>query len=149
MKIPNFRFVDRTQNALKHAATAFFSDMYPNSEISFTPKQGGTRAGIVVRVASGDKVTTYYMKTYHHAGSSASLQNTSKRYLPDLREMFAYRLLELIGVGPKAFFPFYEGSTQIHYIATEEVSDFKEINKIEDVTVKNTIVVEVMCFNFL
>lgn len=120
--------------------------MYPNSKIDFKPKQGGTRAGIVVMVVCNDKEVNYYMKTYHHAGSSISLQNTSKRHLPDLREMFAYRLLELIGVGPVVFFPFYAGSIYIHYIATEEVSEFKELDKIECISGQNNVVVQVIQF---
>lgn len=120
--------------------------MYPNSKIDFKPKQGGTRAGIVVAVTCNDEETNYYMKTYHHAGSSFSLQNTSKQHLPDLREMFAYRLLELIGVGPVVFFPFYAGSTFIPYIATKEVGEFKELYKLEDVSVQKKVVVEVIHF---
>lgn len=120
--------------------------MYPNSKIDFKPKQGGSRAGIVVTVTCNDEETNYYMKTYHRAGSSISLQNSSKRHLPDLREMFVYRLLELIGVGPVVFFPFYAGSTYIHYIATKEVSEFKELDKLEDVSVQNKVVVEVIHF---
>lgn len=123
--------------------------MYPYSKIDFKPKQSGTRAGIVVTVVCNDKETNYHMKTYHHAGSSNYLQSTSKRYLPDLREMFAYRLLELIGVGPVVFFPFYAGSTYIHYIATEEVSEFKELDQIEDVSAQHKVVVEVIHFQLL
>ncbi|UMM22641.1 hypothetical protein L5515_003762 [Caenorhabditis briggsae] len=105
------RFVDRTRNAFEQSATKFFTKMFPNSTISFKPKQGGSRAGIV-------------------------------RHLPDLREMFAYRLLEHIGVGPVVFFPFYDASTYTHYIATKEVKEFKELDKLEDVVLQNKVVVE-------
>ncbi|CAD6199796.1 unnamed protein product [Caenorhabditis auriculariae] len=136
------RFVDRTRNAFEQSATKFFTKMFPNSTISFKPEQGGSRAGIVVTVTCNGEETLYYMKTYHHAGSSTSLQNASKRHLPDLREMFAYRLLEHIGVGPLVFFPFYDGSTYIHYIATKEVKEFKELDKLQDVVLQNEVVVE-------
>ncbi|CAB3409847.1 unnamed protein product [Caenorhabditis bovis] len=136
------RLVDRTRNAFEQSATKFFTKMFPNSTISFKPKQGGSREGIVVAVTCNGEETLYYMKTYHHAGSSTSLRNASKRHLPDLCEMFAYRFLELIGVGPVVFFPFYDGSTYIHYIATKEVKEFKELDKIEDVVLQNKLVVE-------
>lgn len=147
--ISNSRFVDRTENALQKTATRFFSEKFPNSKIDFEAKRGGTRAGIIASVAHNDKETNYYMKTYHHAGSSMSLQSTSKQHLLDLREMFAYRLLEVIGVGPVVFFPFYTGSTIIPYIATEEVSEFQELDKIDNTTLSEKIVVEVIHFQLL
>lgn len=143
-----FRFVDRTthSSALKQSATTFFSKLYPKSKIDFKPKQGGTRAGIVVSVIQESSEIIFFMKTYHNADSSSSLQNTSKRRLPDLREMLAYRLLERIGVGPQVFFPFYSGSKYIHYIATKEVRELKELEKIEDKNIQKKVVVEVIPF---
>ncbi|CAJ0578876.1 unnamed protein product, partial [Mesorhabditis spiculigera] len=136
------RYVDRTEDILKEAATTFFSKMYPNSNIAFKDKEGGTRIGIVVVVTCHDETTNYYMKTYHHAGTSLPVQSAGKGYPPDLREMFAYRLLELIGVGPAVVFPFSTASTYIHYIATKEVNEFTELHKIEDLNLQKKIVVE-------
>ncbi|ULT99950.1 hypothetical protein L3Y34_000903 [Caenorhabditis briggsae] len=55
------RFVDRTRNAFEQSATKFFTKMFPNSTISFKPKQGGSRAGIVVTVTCNGEETLYYM----------------------------------------------------------------------------------------
>ncbi|EFO84376.1 hypothetical protein CRE_19907 [Caenorhabditis remanei] len=124
------RLVDRTQDAFEQSATRFFTKKFPNSTLKFNPKQGGSRAGIVVTVTCNGEETTYYMKTYH-------------------REMFAYRLLEVIGVGPVVFFPFYDGPTNIHYIATEEVEEFKELDKIDDVVLQKKLVVEVYLLSLI
>uniref|UniRef100_A0A1I7TJ21 PI3K/PI4K domain-containing protein n=1 Tax=Caenorhabditis tropicalis TaxID=1561998 RepID=A0A1I7TJ21_9PELO len=56
--------------------------------------------------------------------------------------MFVYRLLERIGAGPKVLFPFYAASTYIHFIATEEVCEFKELDQLEDVSEQKKVVVE-------
>lgn len=121
--------------------------MYPDAKIDFKPKESGTRAGIVVAVTCHDEVTTYYMKTYHHAGAGFSIPpyKTEKIHLSDLREMFVYRLLELLGVGPIVFFPLYFASTNIPFIATREVKEFKKMNQINDASLRNKVVVEVIC----
>ncbi|EGT36628.1 hypothetical protein CAEBREN_31136 [Caenorhabditis brenneri] len=116
--------------------------MYPNSKIEFNQKTGGTRTGIVVVITYENEKATYYMKTYHHAGSSMSIQNMAGRKTPDLREMFAYRFLEVIGVGPTVYFPYYDGSKFIHYIATKEVMQFTMFNDIKDLGLKKKVVVE-------
>ncbi|CAD6190101.1 unnamed protein product [Caenorhabditis auriculariae] len=51
------RFVDRTRNAFEQSATKFFTKMFPNSTISFKPKQGGSRAGIVGTVTCNGEET--------------------------------------------------------------------------------------------
>lgn len=135
--------MDRTQNVLEQSATSFFSKMYPNSEINFKDKTGGTRAGIIVTVTQNDTETNYYMKTYHEADSLFTLQKTKKQYWPDLREMFVYRILEFINIGPTVFFPYYSKSILIHFIATEEVNEFKEFEKIDDINLRNKVIIEV------
>lgn len=137
------RFVDRTQEALRKSACSFFKKLFPNCEVTFLEKKSGTRAGIIVKVINGNDVKIYFMKTYHNAGSGTAVHATSKRHLPDLREMAAYRVLNHIGVGPEVFFPYYEGSTYIYYICTEEIPGFQEVDKIEDdLNLQKTVVVE-------
>ncbi|CAI5437494.1 unnamed protein product [Caenorhabditis angaria] len=137
------RFVNGTEGALKQAATTFFSKMYPNSKkIDFKPKEAGSRAGIKVTITDNDEDINFYMKMYHSTGSEFSLENTSKSQFPAILEMFAYRLLEFIEVGPVVFFPYYEDEIYIHFIATKEVAEFKELDKIEDVNMRNKVVVE-------
>ena len=140
--------MDRTQHALEKAAISFFSNKFPSSTINFKPKHEGSGAGIIASVLHNNKETVYFMKTYHLAGSSNELQNITPRYPPDLREMLGYRLLELIEAGLTVFFPFYAGSTYIHYIATEEVSQFQELDKMEDSTLDEKVVVEVTHFSY-
>lgn len=48
------------------------------------------------------------------------LYKKQKQYWPDLREMFVYRIFELINIGPTVFFPYYLKSILIYFIATEE-----------------------------
>ncbi|EFO98448.1 hypothetical protein CRE_02671 [Caenorhabditis remanei] len=132
------RLLDRTSVAFTESAKKFFNKKFPNSTLNFKEKSGGTRSGIVVTVTCDRKDTTYFMKTFHQAGTSGSY-SSMKRHPPDLREMFAYRLLQIIGVGPVVFFPYYEGSTTI---LTEKVKEFTEVDKIEDVALQKKVVVE-------
>ncbi|CAI4224838.1 unnamed protein product [Auanema sp. JU1783] len=134
------------ENALEESAITFFSKMYPSSKIDFEPKPDGSQAGIMVMITCNDEKTKYYMKTYHHSCLPMTLEDISNQNMPDLRKMFAYRVLELIGVGPLVFFPYYAGSTYCPFIATEEVCEFEELYKLEDVSLKNKIVVEVIHF---
>jgi hypothetical protein len=62
----------------------------------------GSRKGILAYVQlHGEEYCTKYNVKYHHYGSS---YNTTKACFPDIREIFCYKLLELIEVGPAVQF---------------------------------------------
>lgn len=62
----------------------------------------GSRKGIIVKVKlHGEEVATKYNVKCHHFGSSSL---TAKSSFPDIKEIYLYKLLELIGVGPCAQF---------------------------------------------
>ena len=56
----------------------------------------GSRCGIIVHVQLVDteKEIKWQVKTHHHGGSTFSTETTG----PDIRELFCYKLFELIGV---------------------------------------------------
>jgi len=77
------------------------------SQVSWTHKTSETQNQMACRVASGDKVDCFYVKTYP--------------CVPDVRELFVYKLLEHIGIGPQVHYIFPAlSSTRAFYVATRE-----------------------------
>jgi hypothetical protein len=66
--------------------------------------QGGIHPGIIVKVQlhGENKVTKYSIKCHHYEASSYSPRSS----VPDIKEIFIYKLLELINVGPNVQFIF-------------------------------------------
>ncbi|KAE9547321.1 hypothetical protein FO519_009466 [Halicephalobus sp. NKZ332] len=110
------RYMYPVIEAMEQTAITFFSLLYarkePNSEenptITFDAKQRGSQSGIVVNVKQQQDLTTYYMKTYYNDGTLSA----SGRFCPDLREIFVYKLLELIK---------HHYTKYVLYIATKKV----------------------------
>ncbi|XP_055308477.1 uncharacterized protein LOC129572533 [Sitodiplosis mosellana] len=132
-------YVDVDHEYIKMAAKFYFSIRFanrgenPDVEIAFKPKEkSGAQGGLICEVSkSGAQPTIYHIKT--HLGISTL---TSHHVGVDLRELFVYKLLELIKVGPKVHF-----LRNIHvsrfgiYIATEDVAGFtrkSEANMVEE-----------------
>lgn len=160
------KYVDRTIEFMQRTAKTFFTIMYaikqPNWKddpiFTFNEKPGGSRSGTVVNVRHQQGTTTYYMKTHHDAGDPS----TSGRFYPDLREIFAYKLLELIKVsyfyvigmffilfivkvGPEVFFPTDDCYTKYFlYIATKEVEGLKLMANLNENELHKEIIVQVI-----
>ncbi|KAE9556547.1 hypothetical protein FO519_000241 [Halicephalobus sp. NKZ332] len=100
----------------------------------------GTRTGILVNVQlHGEEYPTKYSVKCHHFGMSSFYQKASP---PDIREIFCYKLLEVIEVGPAVQFIISKegvGNKISVYIATKWRDDFiplSDLNKEEDINVE-------------
>lgn len=82
------------------------------------PEEGGVQGGLICKVLENEEtVRKFYVK--EHMGI-ANWQHA------DIREIFTYKLLELIGVGPKVYFiPNVHYSSLGLYIGTAEVPGFQ------------------------
>ncbi|KAI6200002.1 hypothetical protein M3Y96_00687200 [Aphelenchoides besseyi] len=96
------------------------------------PKEtNGTRCGVLCYLKpEHDDVPDFQVKTDHRGGSSLSKDSITG---PDIREMFNYKLLELIGVGPEVQFVASSNkeSKTAAYICTRWRTDFVELNKLD------------------
>jgi len=94
---------------------------------------GGTRKGIVVYAKlHGEEYPTKYSVKCHHFGTT---DNTPKGSFPDIREIFCYKLLELIKVGPAVQFILPNpliGNRTSTYICTKWRDDFIPLSKLNE-----------------
>jgi hypothetical protein len=87
-------------------------------DISFAPKKNGVQTGFTCDVSNGTQTVRYYIKT-HQYGPTESNINSIKA--PDTKELFVYKLLHHIGIGPEPHFIISSHSTkQTVYIATKD-----------------------------
>uniref|UniRef100_A0A914CDZ8 Ubiquitin-like domain-containing protein n=1 Tax=Acrobeloides nanus TaxID=290746 RepID=A0A914CDZ8_9BILA len=119
-------FEDNDDTKIKNAAIRFFEVMYgkaenPQIKIEFRQKAiDGMQGGFICDVKREAEITSFFLKI-HSARSSRSVGQV------DICELFVYRLLYLINMGPEVFFiPNVHYSTFALYIATREVDGFKE-----------------------
>uniref|UniRef100_A0A1I7UXC9 Protein kinase domain-containing protein n=1 Tax=Caenorhabditis tropicalis TaxID=1561998 RepID=A0A1I7UXC9_9PELO len=135
------RLLDRLQPAFKHSALKYFAKNQPGSSVEFESKKTGKMAGVIAIVKTEDNETRYYIKTYHRF-EEVGIATTGDRFPLNLIEIFIYRLLNHIGVGPKVNFLHYSGSIDVSFIMTEEVSGLKLLKDIEDQKKKEEEIVE-------
>jgi len=96
--------------------------------MAFENRSGGNRRGCICEIELEDITVKYHIKTNHRAGAQESDTHEDL----DLKEMFAYKLLEKLGVGPEIHFIADElDSRWILYIASRDIPDFKTIKQIE------------------
>ncbi|CAJ0582174.1 unnamed protein product, partial [Mesorhabditis spiculigera] len=105
---------------------------------------GGTRKNTLAYVQLyGEMEETKYNVKCHHFGSSSS----TKGRVPDIKEIFCYKLLELINVGPHVQFiipkklPRTRGSL---YIATKWCDNFVPISSIKEEDVSAEVLVQIL-----
>lgn len=105
---------------------------------------GGSRKNTIAFVKlHGEKQETMYNVKCHHFGSSI---NSAKGRSPDIKELFVYRLLQLINVGPEAQFilpSVTTGSKTSMYIATKWRDDFVSLASVEEEDVSEEILVQI------
>ncbi|CAI4228201.1 unnamed protein product [Auanema sp. JU1783] len=93
----------------------------------------GTRNGIIAHVQlHGEEHPTKYSVKCHHYGSTAF---SSKGYSPDILELFSYKILELLNVGPAVQFILPSSSTggkTSTYIASIWRDDFIRQSDLSD-----------------
>ncbi|KAE9546708.1 hypothetical protein FO519_010080 [Halicephalobus sp. NKZ332] len=93
-------------------------------DIYFGRKIGGIHSGCIATVCYDGTNDIYLIKTHHMGPTKSSSKPTSP---PDLREVFAYVLLEAIGLGPKCHFfgPPPGMSKTTLYIGTKSILNLK------------------------
>ncbi|KAG4068394.1 hypothetical protein HA402_007914 [Bradysia odoriphaga] len=117
-------FLDTDIEYLECAVQFYFKDLHPNCTISFEQKTKGASIGTICLVNDGKMLLAkYFVKSHYNLHRSSAVHHAEV----DLRELFIYKLLEFIRVGPKVHFV---GNTHKSkyglFIATEAVKDFKE-----------------------
>ena len=112
---------------LEERAKEYFQELYPtlgrtiiDNSIEFDIKKGGDQLGRIMRLkyvdyeSQEEHLIQYYIKT-HHGGSKSG---QSRENPVDPKELFIYKVLEFIGLGPKVYFFFNQLSNATFYIAT-------------------------------
>ncbi|KAI8891754.1 hypothetical protein BC833DRAFT_613364 [Globomyces pollinis-pini] len=85
-------------------------------DVSFSPKKSGIQTGFTCDVSNGTQSVRYYIKTHQYGPTEDNVKSIRP---PDTKELFVYKLLHHIGIGPQAHFiiPSY-GTKKTIYIAT-------------------------------
>lgn len=116
---------------LKEKVTQYFRDYFGErfEDIEFFEKPGGIQLGQKARITLRDSPHTidYYIKT--HRGGLLSPTQSSGSVGPrpvDPKELFVYKVFELIGCAPETHFFFGEGGAMDCYIATKDAG-FNEL----------------------
>ncbi|KAI9332666.1 hypothetical protein BDR26DRAFT_806305 [Obelidium mucronatum] len=87
-------------------------------DTSFSPKQSGIQTGFTCEVNNGAQSVRYYIKTHQYGPTEDNAKSTKP---PDTKELFVYKLLNRIGMGPQAHFIIpSSGTKKTIYIATKE-----------------------------
>ncbi|CAJ0582069.1 unnamed protein product, partial [Mesorhabditis spiculigera] len=130
-------FLDQSNKYIEYAAGGYFSKFFndspehPQIEIKCKPKENaGAQGGLICEVLKREvTLGKFHVKT-HFDTAIRSSNHTS----PDLRELFVYRLLEAIKIGPEVhFIPNTHYSTFALYIATKDVIGFKQAHEARSV----------------
>jgi hypothetical protein len=84
--------------------------------ISFAPKKSGIQTGFTCDVSNGTQSVRYYIKTHQYGPTEDNIKSIKP---PDTKELFVYKLLHHIGIGPQAHFIIpSHGTKKTIYIAT-------------------------------
>jgi hypothetical protein len=84
--------------------------------ISFAPKKSGIQTGFICDVSNGTQSVRYYIKTHQYGLTEDNVKSIKP---PDTKELFVYKLLHHIGIGPQAHFIIpSRGTKKTIYIAT-------------------------------
>uniref|UniRef100_A0A1I7TJ17 Protein kinase domain-containing protein n=1 Tax=Caenorhabditis tropicalis TaxID=1561998 RepID=A0A1I7TJ17_9PELO len=100
---------------------------YPTRVVDCQKKpRGGIQGGFIAKVSrDGINLENYSVKV--HIGSTYYLYDHNA----DLRELFVYKLLELIELRPKVLFVPSMYYSSFQYIATKEVNGFRQADVVE------------------
>ena len=70
-------------------------------DISFALKKSGIQSGFTCDVSNGTQTVRYYIKTHQYGPTG---DNPESMHPPDTKELFVYKLLHYIGIGPQVHF---------------------------------------------
>ena len=135
------QYIDESVQAIEECSRKYFEHYFGQqnvkvTDIKFYPKISGVQFGRIAVVTSFSEETnvqqqiTYYIKTHQHG--SASGASSVKQVDP--KEIFVYKVLEYIGLGPKAHFFQNPISKCSFYIATQDCGFSKDREKQNDKT---------------
>ncbi|KAI6188097.1 hypothetical protein M3Y98_00317000 [Aphelenchoides besseyi] len=119
--------------------------------VHFGPKVGGVHSGCTATIVFDGMDEKYYIKT-HHDGSTGT--SSIPYRAPNLREVFAYVLLEIIGLCPETHFygPIPGEGRGTLFIATKSISELELMNtatpkssNIKDVILQIHIASSILC----
>ncbi|XP_055325863.1 uncharacterized protein LOC129579720 [Sitodiplosis mosellana] len=125
--------LDPTGGAIDQAATQYFLSLFESNPANPTVKikcdrktAPGLQGGRMCTVTIGTTATKFHVKM--HSGISSRSSHTSDD--TSLCELFAYKVLQIIGVGPLVhFIPKVHNSTFELYIATADIPGFRTAAK--------------------
>uniref|UniRef100_A0A914CW54 Uncharacterized protein n=1 Tax=Acrobeloides nanus TaxID=290746 RepID=A0A914CW54_9BILA len=128
------------RETIETAARYYFFDLKKDRpasstfKICFQDKPTGVHSGRLCTVIDHDGESNFYIKT-NYGGPTKS--NSKSRMAPNLREVFGYSLLQLIGIGPESHFicPPPGTATRTIFIATKAIPDFDR-NRMDKLTSK-------------
>ena len=107
---------------VKHLEALHFKAGLTDEEwlgVVWSPKRSGIQTGFsCVVYPDTPRETRYFVKTHQYGPASGSQKGIR---CPNLKEVFVYKLLQYIGIGPEADFVFPYGSQSTLYIVTKEV----------------------------
>ncbi|CAB3402095.1 unnamed protein product [Caenorhabditis bovis] len=130
---PISKYLDKHTYWIQNAARNFFAlSMFKgqNPEIEFEETNDGTRSAVICKITVNSITHKYRIKTNHNAGECGQ----ASRWNLDLIELYCYKLLDSIGVGPNiVFIPNCVASKTILYIGSKWLADFQSFNSTEEV----------------
>ena len=120
------QYINEHVETLERCSREYFKDYFQQQninvlDISFSPKIAGAQRGriAVVKIMNNsleERNITYFIKTHQHGSASGK----EIVHPVDPKEIFVYKVLEYIGLGPIAHF-FYDPLSQGNfYIATQD-----------------------------
>ncbi|ULT83923.1 hypothetical protein L3Y34_012902 [Caenorhabditis briggsae] len=96
-----------------------------NPEIEFEITNDGTRLENICKITVNAITYKYKIKANHGAGGN----NKASRWDLDIIELYCFKLLESIGVGPKTvIIPKCGASEPLFYIGNELLADFHQLD---------------------
>lgn len=86
--------------------------------ISFASKKSGIQTGFICDLSNGTETVRYYIKTHQYGPTEDNVKSIQP---PDTKELFVYKILHHIGIGPQAHFIIpSHGTKKTIYIATKD-----------------------------
>jgi hypothetical protein len=99
----------------QHCKSGLDESLY---DISFAPKKSGIQTGFLCDVSNGTQTARYYIKTHQYGPTEDNPKSLKQQ---DTKELFVYKLLHYIGIGPQVHFIIpSHGTKRTIYIATKD-----------------------------
>ncbi len=153
-------YINAYQNDLLNKAKTYFNGIYTETIqlFNFKDKEGGKQSGKIMTIKyQNEKEEKYYIKTHQNGTQEQSRSTKKSSQAVDPKEIFMYKVLEFIGIGPEVHFfgdPKIRGNC---YIATKdaggeknefftyrELRDNKKINKNDEYVIKGLTIADIL-----